>query len=501
MKPFLKVDANRAAYHADPMRNSVHRSSLLVPRMPGTDVEISFLNHFLLKRNYPNVGCRITALDAEGRRIESRLVSVTEPRVYTLPMNEMFGPEPENFLVEFYAAENLFIPFPAVMVNHRGPGYANMVHSFNRVLNDVFEDDEINTAAAPPEASIDADCGEGVEGFFMVATGMVPVRTQMALEYASADASETANLDIDMPRFSSRLIEYRSAFPDIPESGRPGVLKIAQPPQPMFYSRLFAGRRDRDGAFSANHSYYDTSAAAEYWDNELPGYRSYPYFAGLGSRIRMYPIMAPGDLRIEIGLHTADGREAVRAEAGTLTSPGADFLEADVDTLVAEAGLSPDNVASYAVHATPAAGNSPTRVNHQLLYGGRLFSSVNVSLKSENNFKPSNKPGLTWGQVLTGGGSEGYLGIAGDDPAGPAADVEVTIYDESGELGSTVRNMPSGGSVLVDVADVIGRTPEPVAQGTGGTYWFVARSQRPDLTAMCVTRHASRNQTTGEHGF
>ena len=47
-----------------------------------------------------------------------------------------------NYMVEFFSPDNLFIPFPAVMVNHHGKNFINQVHAFNRVLNDVFEDEE-----------------------------------------------------------------------------------------------------------------------------------------------------------------------------------------------------------------------------------------------------------------------------------------------------------------------------------------------------------------------
>jgi hypothetical protein len=502
VKPYLQVESTRTAYHADPARNSVHRSSLLAPAMDGAATEISFLNHFLIKRGYRHVACRVTGIDSAGKRIESRLYPVEEPRVYTLPLSDAFGEDARLFLIEFFAAENLFIPFPAVMVNHRGDGFANTVHSYNRVLNDVFEDDEINRGPNPPESSIDVDRGDGVEGFFLFTSGMRPVRDSLSLEYAAGNASESAELVVDMPRFTSRLFEYRDAG-GLAAGVGDGEMKVHQPLQPMFYSRLFTGRRSADGAFTANHSYYDNSAVPEYWDNTSPGFRSYPYFPGIGSRVRMHPIMSPGELLIEIALHDRTGREAARVEAGRLTSPGGRYLETDIDAMIDAAGIAPDSIACCAVHARPLSGNVPTRINHQLLYGDRdaLFSSINVSLKNANTFMPKDKTGLTWGQVMAGGESEPFLGIVGDDPAGPAGEVEVTLYDHSGEIGRRAVHMPSGGAVILDLADIAGALPAPAESGTGSAYWFVARSARPDLTAIGLSRHAACRQVTGEHGF
>src|SRR5262245_30486964 len=111
MKKFKEVEKTRILSHKDPARDSVHRSSLLVPEMPGASAEISFLNHFLIKRGYAHVACRITAIDERGARIESRLHPVDEPRVYRFPLTGSFPRAAASYMVEFFAAENLFIPF------------------------------------------------------------------------------------------------------------------------------------------------------------------------------------------------------------------------------------------------------------------------------------------------------------------------------------------------------------------------------------------------------
>ena len=89
MKTIKQVEATRKTYHKDPTLNTIHRSSLLVPEIPNTVAEISFLNHFLLKRQYPNVACKITAIDTNGKKIESKLNSLHSLCVYN------FNPDAE----------------------------------------------------------------------------------------------------------------------------------------------------------------------------------------------------------------------------------------------------------------------------------------------------------------------------------------------------------------------------------------------------------------------
>ena len=55
MKKLKEVEETRKKYHKDPLLNSVHRSSLMVPELDDSIAEISFLNHFLIKRNHKKI--------------------------------------------------------------------------------------------------------------------------------------------------------------------------------------------------------------------------------------------------------------------------------------------------------------------------------------------------------------------------------------------------------------------------------------------------------------
>ena len=75
------------------------------------------------------------------------------------------------------------------------------------------------------------------------------------------------------------------------------ILKVLQPEQSLFYGRLFAGKIDKKTrAFSANHSYYDSSSTKEYFNNKL-SMRAYPFFNNCMNKIVMYPIMSPCDIK------------------------------------------------------------------------------------------------------------------------------------------------------------------------------------------------------------
>ena len=102
MKSLRDVEKTRLDSYEDAQKNSTHRSSLLVPTIPNTEVSISFLNHFLIKRNNPNVGLRLTAIDELGTRISTRLFPINEPRVYTFHLQRDFCAQATSYLVEFF---------------------------------------------------------------------------------------------------------------------------------------------------------------------------------------------------------------------------------------------------------------------------------------------------------------------------------------------------------------------------------------------------------------
>ena len=86
----------------------------MVPELDGSIAEISFLNHFLIKRNHKKIACVITPINMDGKKIESKLYHIDEPKVYTFTLTGIADEPVSNYIVEFFSVDNLFIPFPAV---------------------------------------------------------------------------------------------------------------------------------------------------------------------------------------------------------------------------------------------------------------------------------------------------------------------------------------------------------------------------------------------------
>ena len=155
---------------------------MIVPRFEKIISNISFINHFLLKRNNSSVVLKITAINKRGLIQDSISLEINEKKVYSINLEDLFKKisNISQYLVEFYSDKNLFIPFPAVMVNHVGVDFVNCVHSYNRVLNDVFENDKINQQRVY-ESSIDVISNKNYDTFFNFASGPFKIKNNLKL--------------------------------------------------------------------------------------------------------------------------------------------------------------------------------------------------------------------------------------------------------------------------------------------------------------------------------
>ena len=495
MKSFKEVEKNRVNYHKSHNTNTVHRSSLIVPKLFQATSNISFLNHFLIKRNNKNIALKITALDDHGFAYNSLTIPIDETKVYSFDLEDLFDNHSsiKEFLIEFYSDKNLYIPFPAVMVNHIGVDFINCVHSFNRVLNDIFEDDNVNKFTVN-ESSIDITVDEEYDTFFNFASGPFSVNDNLSISVSDDIDKLVKDLPIKINRLSNKNFYLSNIFSKKLIDKQ--TLKVLQPKQSLFYGRLLAGKFNKKTlAFSANHSYYDSSSTKEYFDNRA-SMRAYPYFKNCLNKVVMYPIMSPSIMSVKIEIY--DGKSVFCSSAQKIESPSNNLIEFDIDELVASSNL--ENVSMFKLIATSTNGNIPTRVNHQLIYGSinsksKLNSSINVSLFNEEIYTPTQKTGLTWGQVLIDDDYESRLGICYNISNGDSDELSIDFYNESGLIKSIKRQLLPTESLIFDndfFSNFIIRRE---------FLWFVVKSNRADIQAQTFHYHRLSHNSSGEHSF
>lgn len=499
MRTFSDVERERMSARAvqPGAEKTVHRSSLLVPELENCRSVISFLNHFLIKRNIAEVSCRIIAIDDGGRRVAQKTVLVNEPRVYTIDLSDLFSEANANtYVVEFFSAQNLAIPFPAVMVNHFGDRTVNMVHAYNRALNDVFEqDNEVETA--PAESSVDVRIGEDIDTFVVFASGPTPFKGEINFELAKPGRRRQRDFAIDMPRLTQRSIGLKEVFPDL-ENDETGVLRVRTPYQLLFFGRMLAGQRLESGAFAANHTYYDTSnLAPEYFKNNRPSALTHPFFPELKNSVRFYPFWSPSQLRLSTSVYDHKGRKLHSFEIGELAAPCDDFVSFDVDAALARQGIAKSEVSAFRLEASPVEGNTPTRIPHQRVFGaGGLESSVVLSLHNENQTPPMR--GFVWGQMVAGRDFESYLGISRTPNADPNEVLLLQLFGEEGLIEESRISIPPNTGHVVKLSDTAASTL--CASDKPHCVWYLLTGTKPDFGAQSAVADRNGN-CTGEHSF
>ncbi len=494
MKSFHKVEKDRIAYHANNNKNSVHRSSLLVPKFEKVISNITFLNHFLMKRNISEVTMKVTSINNKGFDQESISININEVKVYSFNLEELFSNQSNinEYLVEFFSNKNLFIPFSAVIINHIGKDFVNCVHSYNRVLNDIFEDDKINKNHVA-EASIDILIDKKYDTFFNFTSGLFEINNKLKLSLGKNKIVKS--VPIKLKKLNNKNY-YLSSILKKKLKDKDKTLKILQPKQNLFYGRLLAGIvNKKTKAFSANHSYYDSSSTKEYFNNSISE-RSYPYFKNSLNRITMYPIMSPSVLDIHI--EVTNGDKNFKSKIQRIKSPNGNPITFDVDKLVDKNNLK--EISLFKVVATSKNNKIPTRVNHQLIYGkknsiSKLLCSVNTSLINKKVFIPKHKKGLTWGQIIINDDYESKLGIFFSTNNGSKENVSIDFYGKNGKIDTYDDFLDPKKSIILD------NNFFNKLKINNQFVWFVAKSKRPDLTANSFHYHKNTGNASGEHSF
>lgn len=494
MKDYLQVQKDRINYHFQPFKNTVHRSSLTAPNLPEANTWVSFINHFLMKRGYKSVALKLSAVNKFGKLLDSRTIQIEEPKVYSFNLNKIFNNlKINNFLIDFYSGKNLFIPFPAVIITHLGKDFCNTVHSYNRVLNDIFEDDKINKNYVS-EASFDLKINKKYDTFFNLSSGILDLKNEEVLiSYVKNKFKISKKIKVSVPRLSYKSFYLSKILSNNLEGG---IVKIHQPKQKLFYGRMLAGRiNKKTGAFSANHSYYDSSKTKEYFQSSQ-SLRTYPYFENFTNQITMYPVFSPSKLDIKIMIFS--GGNTFISPKFKFSSNSLKPLNIIINDFVALKKLK--NVSAFTLIAESNGRKIPTRLNHQLIYGNinknnSLQCSINVSLTNQKVFIPKGKTSFTWGQVINHKDYDSKLGICFKSSNGKNEKVKIKFYNNLGLVKSFSKNLNTKKSIIVDINKLFGNSKN------FKFYWYTAKSSNPNLSAYAFHVNKISGNSSGEHNF
>ena len=511
MKPFLEVEKDRKNYNKNPSLNTVHRSSLLVPRIANNKTCISFVNHFLLKRNYKDVVIKMTGYCDKGESGDSQTFPIDQAKVYSYCLEEVLGESYYCYQVEFFSSNNLFIPFSAVIINHISNNSINTVHSYNRILNDSREEDNVNRIHLK-EASIDFASSDILNTFFIFQSGLMAVEDKFIELYLEEKNSGKKQIykkvPISMNKMSIKKINLSELlYDELSEKNIiPGdfTLRILQPKQNMFYGRLLVGIEDlKTGGFSGNHSYYDNSEFHEYFDSGN-SFRTFPYFSNAKNRLNIYPIMSnsSGEFSIYIN-YMEDGK----IKSKLLTKSGFECTKStlliDIDDIIRTRSLEINNINTFTViYSAKEKSKVPTRINMQLVYGAlsenTVNASISISLFNESQFTPKGKGSYCWNQILNDKDYHSRLCFCFADKVLNSKNrfarnnIEFSLFDSKGCFLEKEISLNFLESYELDSKDITSNEK---------FIWCVAKSQTPNLQLFSFHTNLYSSYSSGEHNF
>ena len=273
-------------------------------------------------------------------------------------------------------------------------------------------------------------------------------------------------------------------------------MRIKQPSQNLFYGRLLAGIiNKKTKSFSANHTYYDSTSNKEYFRSPV-SYRTYPYFQNFINKITMYPIFSQSKLKIYVRIFHEKG--TFKSKKYKFSSTSTFPLSININNLVKSYNL--EDVTAFTLIAEGSESRIPTRVNHQLIYGevsdkNSLKCSINTSLTNKQAFIPKYKKGFIWGQFINQKNYDSKIGFCFKSSEGKSEKINIDFYSINGKIKSKNKILNPKKSLIINAKEVLNSSKKIEM------YWYVAKCNRPDLTAYSVHKNKLSGNSSGEHNF
>lgn len=503
------------------------RSSAIFPilKKPGLSVRLIFLGYWLLKRKIGFLTSVITLRSKEGTAIGRKILTIADAIAYRIELSDLLQQAGinENAIfegsleIEFFSAENLVFPFPAVVINYYGDNFSSVVHTTQRVYND-YEDMQKNSQTSVPEAGFNIYVNEKYEPFLGLINGVF-LKEDAKIEFEFFNhkgqvLTFTKNLGSLKPYETTFLHPSREVDLASFLDGQVGSCK-AQFAVNWIFPRLLVGNQKTDSpVLSITHTYYDCSAAdskGDYWyspESEWhPAALMFPLFLAEDrfTNLYFYPIYSPSLLAIDIEFYSDSGvLLADKKDVLLLKSPMQEYVVLHLTQLAKELGCKAlKGMLAVKVIARPLENSLlPTRIKVGFDVGHEsqgLPCNICMNLQLFNRALAAKSSSFKW------------LPLLADQPASSAwlmnssphkhydktAAVELSIFREKDDaVFKCSLTIPPHGFITLSPLD----NPEiaEFLQGTIG--WVTVVTDNGYLTTYYFADHPSGN-FGGDHGF
>jgi hypothetical protein len=352
------------------------RSSGIFPVLNNENIttRLIFFGYWFLKRGVQELGMVLTLRDEKGGFLCRHTHEISESKSYRIELKDLMKDagkgENDSFTgsleIEFFSAKPLFYPFPGVSVNYYGRTFSTVVHTAQRVYNDL-EDMISNSAIEVPESGFNIYATDDKEPFIALINGPEAAKnSRMKLAFINAD-NETLNHELslgDLLPYETKFI-YPSRETPLKNflKGKVGSVKVSFDVKWIF-PRLIVGNFQKSlSALSITHSYYDCTKAirdSDYWLKSDPEWHSAALMLplaiadGYETHISFYPIYSPSTFSISFEVYDIKGKLLGRKdEALKVTPSNQKFISLNINDLCKELEIPPSKQLAIRLIADP----------------------------------------------------------------------------------------------------------------------------------------------------
>lgn len=484
---------------------------------------ILFMGYWKVKRNLSPISCVATLRTQEGTLVTRHSLTIEDHRCYRIELNELLeksGAGGCEFLgsleVEFFAAQDIFFPFPAAVLNYYGEGFSSVVHTAQRVYND-FDDMRENSLTTVPESGFNLHCHGETTPFFSLINGPEQ-RENFSLRMELFNHKKER---LEKELTFSHLAPYETLWVYPAEhveletflDGEVGCAKIHFDLS-WIYPRLIVGNwHPSSEAVSVTHSYYDCSEArstGDYWHKAIEGWHpanlAVPVTTGEGqyTHAYFYPIVSPSKLAVHVEIYAPSGELLGKKEhVLSIVSPCQGSSRIPFKEICEELGITGHPYLSGRILAEPEKGGRlPARLKLGLDLGEESKGLPCNVCTNLHPFNPSmeRKPScFRWGPVLADQG-KGSVWVMNSSPSVDyqrGATVNMVFYrEEDTQTLSRQYHLPAHGFFRLSPQEDT-ELEAFLGQKVG---WFTARSDNPYITTYYFS-HSHLGVVGGDHGF
>lgn len=504
----------------------VFRSSAIFPviNKPGLTTRIIFMGYWILKRNIREVACVINLRSQEGKLLNRTISAIQEAKTFRIELKEQLslaGINPSAEFVgslecEFFSTTNLVFPYPALAVNYYGEHFSSVVHTAQRIFNDL-DDLRNNSQTSVPESGFNIYADNEHEPFFALINGGEAVPNEiLEMEfYNHRNDVLTHQLSLGELKPYETIFVYPAREMHLNEflEGAPGAAKIRFKLNWIFPRLVVGNIQNSLPAMTITHTYYDcsdTHAASDYWKPTEAGW--YPAslmvpLSAVGTRftnINFYPIYSPSQFIIDIEIYNSQGKLlGKKFNALEITSPSVGYHSLHLKELCQEFKIPLENpLAARIIARTKEGERIPARIKLGLDLGSspnQIPCNICTNLQPFNPALEAKPKSFRWSPILSDQ-ERSTVWLMNSAPIidyTKTAELELTFFHESNT--DTIKRtiiLPPNGFHVIEVSEN-SELKEFFENKIG---WFTATTTNPYTTTYYFAESSS-GVVGGDHGF